>query len=89
MKYKYGITIEQYELLLSAQGYACAICGAPPAPTYGLAVDHCHETGRVRALLCGPCNRMLGIYELARERNETFLMKYGRGNPLLGYETAE
>jgi hypothetical protein len=49
--------------MLEAQDYKCAICGVLDvvAPGNGaLAVDHCHETGRVRGLLCSICNTSLG-----------------------------
>ncbi len=55
---KFGITIEQYEAMLDAQGGACAICGHPPA-NISLHVDHDHSTGQIRALLCFPCNNAL------------------------------
>lgn len=60
----YGITLEQYEEMLTFQGGVCAICGDPPSGTNSrtdnLHVDHCHQTGRVRGLLCHMCNRGLG-----------------------------
>lgn len=60
----YGITTEQYSELLESQGGGCAICDAPP-PTETrkkfLVVDHDHETGKVRGLLCDTCNRGLGL----------------------------
>lgn len=54
----YGITVEQYEAMRTAQDGRCAICGIEP--DYNLAVDHCHDTGAVRALLCIPCNVGIG-----------------------------
>lgn len=53
-----GVTDEQYERLLAAQGGGCAICGNPPK-TRRLHVDHDHKTGAVRGLLCYRCNRFL------------------------------
>jgi hypothetical protein len=82
----YGITEEQYNAMLAAQKNVCAICGGPPRRKRRLAVDHCHATGRVRALLCDPCNLKLGNYETLRGSAEGYLAQYGAGNPLLGYE---
>ena len=53
--------------MLEAQGGVCACCSKPEtaaASTGGirnLAVDHCHESGRVRGLLCNTCNVMIGM----------------------------
>jgi len=85
LKRKYGITLEQYDQMLEAQGGGCAICARAPGKQV-LAVDHCHETGRVRALLCSGCNRSIGYYEYVRERATAYLDRYGRGNPLLDYD---
>lgn len=62
LKKKYGLTPEQYDEMLEAQGGGCAICGTPPGDI-ALHVDHCHETGRVRGLLCFPCNAGLGQFK--------------------------
>lgn len=64
----YGITQEQYEAMHAAQGGVCAICNQPETRIlYGavayLAVDHDHQTGAVRALLCHRCNVGLGRVE--------------------------
>lgn len=77
---KFGLTIEQYEAMSAAQDHKCAICGKPENGKRRLAVDHCHETGLIRALLCGPCNNHLGTYELHRHKFETYLIKYGAGS---------
>ena len=56
----YGISGSDYDLLYAAQGGRCFICQWATGKTKRLAVDHNHETGAVRALLCGPCNQMIG-----------------------------
>lgn len=56
----YGISEEQYWTLYAAQGGTCYVCQRATGATKRLAVDHDHETGAVRALLCGPCNQMIG-----------------------------
>lgn len=61
LKSKYGITPEEHKQLLISQDYKCALCGRPSSDfKYELAVDHCHETGRIRGMLCMPCNTSLG-----------------------------
>jgi hypothetical protein len=77
---RYGITQEDYMLMLEAQKGVCKICGNPPRlkdhkvnkdnSTY-LHVDHDHTTGRVRGLLCGRCNKGLGQFR----DNPEFLAK--------------
>ena len=63
LKALYGITPEKYEEMLTAQGGMCAICGTDESKhTHErLVVDHDHATGEVRALLCNPCNWLVGI----------------------------
>lgn len=60
---KYGITKEQYNTLLLTQDGKCAVCGNENIVNGKhkmLCVDHNHETGKVRGLLCDNCNRALG-----------------------------
>jgi hypothetical protein len=59
LKRRYGITAEVADALLEQQGGVCAICKAAPA----VHVDHDHETGAVRALLCFNCNGGLGQFK--------------------------
>lgn len=66
---RYGMTIDEYEAMLSAQGGLCAICRQPePAidprtnKARQLAVDHCHTTGKIRGLLCVLCNQGIGQF---------------------------
>jgi len=51
-----------YDRLVEEHGEACRICGATPETTKYLCVDHDHETGAVRGLLCEPCNIGLGWF---------------------------
>jgi hypothetical protein len=64
---KYGLTEEQYEAIGIKQGWSCAICGNDE-PTD---VDHCHESGVVRGLLCHPCNVGLGHFRDSPDRLRT------------------
>lgn len=62
---RFGLTPDEYEALHEAQGGVCAICGQPETRTIRgitsrLAVDHDHETGRIRGLLCYRCNYAIG-----------------------------
>jgi hypothetical protein len=55
-----NITIEQYQTLFRQQEGRCAICKQLPEERgTGLCVDHCHDTGTVRGLVCHPCNQCL------------------------------
>lgn len=57
---KYGIDGVGYASLLRRQGGVCKICGAKEPAHKRLDVDHDHETGKVRGLLCATCNQLLG-----------------------------
>lgn len=64
MRYAYGISRAEYDAMLQAQGGVCAICKGPHRGVgKRLHVDHCHDTGAVRGLLCGNCNTFIGLAE--------------------------
>lgn len=63
LKKLYGMTWADYEKMFNDQGGVCKICGEPSVDGRRLAIDHCHETGVVRGLLCSHCNRGLGFYK--------------------------
>jgi len=63
LKNRYGITPEDYEVMLKEQKGKCAICdrhGQSPGNKRLLDVDHCHKTGKIRGLLCNRCNQSMG-----------------------------
>lgn len=67
LKSKYGLTVSQYDSMLTRQKGVCAICTKPEItldPRTGevrkLSVDHKHKTGKIRALLCANCNHLIG-----------------------------
>ena len=59
LRSRYGITVKDYSNMYEKQNGKCAICDNSHDK---LDVDHCHETGVVRGLLCGVCNRALGMF---------------------------
>lgn len=72
---KYGLDQTAYIQLQEEAKDGCMICGGPPiGRRINLDVDHCHETGKVRGLLCSRCNLGIG---------------YFRDNPGLLYEAIE
>jgi hypothetical protein len=79
LRRKYDMTALEFDLLLATQAGGCAICEIevnPDGPA--LAVDHCHTTGRVRGILCGLCNKAIGLFRddpLLLEKAVVYLRK--------------
>jgi recombination endonuclease VII len=63
---RHGITVSQFVRMVVEQGGVCALCQVAP-PTH---IDHSHETGKIRGVLCHPCNAALGLF---RESEETLV----------------
>ena len=64
LKYKFGISLEKYNEMFAAQNGCCKTCCRHQSELSKiLVVDHCHDNGQVRGLLCDYCNRLLGNYE--------------------------
>jgi len=66
LKRAYGIDLDEYNLMLIKQNNCCSICKSDgfimqKGHKVKLVVDHCHDTGKVRGLLCHNCNRALGL----------------------------
>lgn len=63
IKKLYGITVDQFNAMLIRQEGKCAICGTTePGGKGNFFVDHCHETGKIRELLCLHCNSAIGYF---------------------------
>lgn len=69
LKHLYGITVEEYEAMAKAQNNVCAICknrekavNPQSNKRQRLSVDHNHDTGKIRGLLCTRCNKALGLF---------------------------
>jgi hypothetical protein len=88
LKRKYGLTIEEYDAMLAAQGGGCFICGRPPRDDISLHVDHDHSTGAVRGILCFCCNNALADFQedpALLRKAVTYLAAH---DPLVQEETA-
>ena len=77
--WRFNITLEEYQVLFEAQGGVCKICNNPETAKKNkseelrmLVVDHDHNTGKVRGLLCARCNVQLGHYEKTKPRTQEF-----------------
>lgn len=69
---KFGITQEQYDVLLAKAGGGCALCGkTADEEGKALAVDHDHRSREVRSVLCSYCNR----YVIGRHRDPDLLRR--------------
>lgn len=74
----YGLSDERFSELVAQQNGGCAICGHVPTGRgrwdRRLNVDHCHNGEGVRGLLCGPCNRAIGLLGDSADRLEKALV---------------
>lgn len=57
----YGMSPDEYGIMMGEQNGMCALCGQAQVGTRRLSVDHCHTSGKVRGLLCSKCNTGLGL----------------------------
>jgi hypothetical protein len=82
LKRKYGISVEEYERMLERQNGRCAVCRQPPTGV-SLHVDHDHESGRIRGLLCFTCNNSLGDMKDSEDRLAAAIDYLGRHDDLV------
>jgi hypothetical protein len=62
LKYKYNITLDDYNSMFQNQAGCCAICNIHQNElNTKLHIDHCHNTNKIRGLLCSNCNTSLGL----------------------------
>lgn len=74
LKVKYGISIDDYYRMFKDQHGKCAICGIHQDKiNKPLCVDHCHNTNKIRGLLCDNCNKFLGFYEKLHGKCKKYL----------------
>lgn len=80
LQYRYGITQEDYNRIYNEQNGLCKLCSKSQSEyfcrTKKLVVDHCHNNGQVRGLICSPCNTLLGKIEKYYKNDLTLLIKY-------------
>jgi hypothetical protein len=67
---EYRLTRDAYLAIVDRQASACRICRRHEPDHFKLHIDHCHDTGQVRGLLCGPCNQGIGLLRHSAERLE-------------------
>lgn len=79
LSHKYGLSVQQYQDMLSAQNGLCWICQCDMAKPF---IDHCHATGRVRGLLCHLCNIGLGVFKDRPESLERAMAYLRHSDPL-------
>jgi hypothetical protein len=61
LRRKFGMSLEDYDELVEKQGGVCAVCGYPPDEGKSFHIDHDHDSGRIRGLLCSRCNHAIGL----------------------------
>lgn len=75
LRLQYGMTEDQYAAMYAKQEGACELCKTK-VPYRKLAIDHSHKTGIVRGLLCGRCNRGLGLIEASLGQHGSLIAIY-------------
>lgn len=83
---QFGLTTDQFQDMYDRQDGRCAICGQLPKGKRSINIDHDHDTGAVRELLCTPCNVGLGFLNddpdvLAAAL--AYLIKHGKQPPVV------
>lgn len=83
LRARFNVSSYEFDLMLFQQGGVCAVCKQPETARHqnggikALSMDHNHQTGQNREILCQKCNQLLGYIERDRERSKK-LLKYLR-----------
>lgn len=81
LRKNYGLSVSDYDNMFAQQDGICAICGLPPEGGKHLVVDHDHDTGVNRGLLCNRCNLSIGAFNhnpVLLENAVGYLREHGR-----------
>ena len=82
LRVEYNMTLGQYREMYLTQGGLCALCGKPETNGNLLVVDHDHDTGKVRGLLCSGCNLEIGKMEnFVKRHGDNIKFYQARGRP--------
>lgn len=85
LKKAFGLTVQQYDEMLVEQGGRCALCGSDfPGGRGRFVVDHCHDTGKIRGLLCNLCNVGLGALRDSPQLLQKAIHYLGRNHGFRG-----
>ena len=79
--WRYKLTIEELDELLDVEN--CAICNIPFKEAGRKVIDHCHETGEIRDVLCDPCNTTLGQLEKTPDILNRYINYINQHKPLI------
>lgn len=86
LKREYGLSIEGYNSILSKQGFLCAACACDLRllSKKHIHLDHCHKTKKIRGILCGGCNKALGLLGDSHDRIMALALYISKFLPLDG-----
>ena len=79
IKRLYGVSKDDFNKMMEEQNNSCKLCSKPFISVTQTHIDHCHETDRVRGILCMPCNVALGMLG-DNEEGLTKALNYVKGN---------
>ena len=87
----FGITEDEFRAMVKRQKNSCAVCKEPidMEDKYSFNIDHCHDTGKVRGILCSKCNRGIGFFNNSEQRLLSAARYLLNPNPLPCFNNGE